>query len=113
MCNAFAIKYPSAIWALSNIGIVYSLTGYIKLMSRQSADFHIFATMFNGKDISEYIYPYMKSIILPNNITPEALQMLYMLVKDTCEYEDKADIVFMDYELHEHRYAMDQYIVTS
>jgi len=113
VCEAFSIKYPSALWAFSDIGIVYSLTSYIKMLSRQSADFHLFAVMLKGKDISEHIHPYMKSIVIPDNITPKALQLLYMSIVGDQSYDDKADIVFIDYELHEHRYEANTYIVTS
>jgi hypothetical protein len=113
ICEALGIKYPSIIWVFSEFGLVSMLSSYVQMMSRRSSDFNLFAVMINGSDASFSIHPYIRSITIPQNITPSSLILLnvYANNHNITNTSLEHDIYTIDYELNEHRFDPHQHIV--
>jgi hypothetical protein len=114
IANAFGTATFPLLWAYTQLGLVMMIVCYMTLREKFSNSSFIFAIYIDGVDVSDTLLKeYATSIALHENMTPRAvLSLYYMLLKKTppANDADLPDIYFMDYELRESRFGLDEYI---
>lgn len=105
-------------WTQYDYSIVTLLTSFMRFSRYQdnAEALHIFAIMYDGKDIYENVKDYVKCMTITDNMTPRVVQLLYNYTKGhdkLAPENDKKDFYIVDFELQEQRYDRDEFLVAS
>lgn len=81
LMEALQLRSISAIWALSDVGIVTMLHKYMEWKTKTSCNYALFDMTIDGRSAFHDLRSYMSSILLPNNMNARVLAIWYAFLR--------------------------------
>jgi hypothetical protein len=107
--KALGSRHLFSWWAMTDFGIITMLSSYISMMQLDKN--FILGILIDGEDVTHILKPYISCMSLMKNCTARSVCSLYHELTGTDPKKMDADeVVFIDYNMVEHKRSNDEFL---